>query len=139
MQPVILGLLVIFILGIALGHFIKTFRELNDPNGPPGPTLIPYLGRIHDLPIQYMWIKFKEWADKYGSGGLYRTQMLGTKFLIITDEKIAEDLLVRRAKYNSDRPQVQSLFDSKSSRGSMEYLPLMGRNGLSPPTHVHHP
>ncbi|KAK4108835.1 cytochrome P450 [Canariomyces notabilis] len=128
MQPVILGLLVIFILGIAIGHFIKTFRELNDPNGPPGPTLIPYLGRIHDLPIQYMWIKFKEWADKYGSGGLYRTQMLGTKFLIITDEKIAEDLLVRRAKYNSDRPQVQSLFDSKSSSGSMEYLPLMGRN-----------
>lgn len=129
MQPLILGLLLAAILAVATAHFVKVFRQLNDPNGPPGPTLIPYIGRIHDLPIQLMWLKFKEWADTYGSGGFYRTEMLGTKFFIITNEKIAEDLLVRRAKYNSDRPQVRSLFDSKSSHGSMEYLPLMGRNG----------
>lgn len=92
----------------------------------PGPTLIPFIGRVHDLPIQYMWLKFKEWADVYGP--IYRTEMLGAKFVVISDETIAEELLVKRAKYNSDRPQVRSLFDSKSTDGSMEYLPLMGRN-----------
>lgn len=92
----------------------------------PGPTLIPLIGRVHDLPIQYMWLKFKEWADVYGP--IYRTEMLGAKFIVISDETIAEELLVKRAKYNSDRPQVRSLFDSKSTDGSMEYLPLMGRN-----------
>lgn len=29
----------------------------------PGPYLLPWIGRIHDLPIQYMWIKFKEWVS----------------------------------------------------------------------------
>ncbi|EHK96397.1 putative O-methylsterigmatocystin oxidoreductase [Glarea lozoyensis 74030] len=73
-----------------------------------------------------MWLKFYEWAKTYGP--IYQTSMLGAKFIIISDEKIAEDLLVKRAKIYSDRPQIRSLFDAKSTYGSMEYLPLMGRN-----------
>lgn len=96
---------------------------------PPGPALVPWIGRIHDLPIQLMWLKFKEWADQYGP--IYRTKMLGANFIIISDEKIAEDLLVKRAKVFSDRPEMKSLFDSKSTTGTMEYLPLMGKNGMS--------
>jgi len=93
---------------------------------PPGPALVPWIGRIHDLPIQFMWLKFKEWADIYGP--FYRTKMLGANFIIIADEKVAEDILVKRAKIFSDRPEMKSLFDSKSTTGTMEYLPLMGRN-----------
>jgi hypothetical protein len=48
--------------------------------------------------------------------------MLGDSFIIITDEKIAEDLLVKRANIYSDRPQIRSLFDAKSTDGSIEYL-----------------
>ncbi|CCC05102.1 hypothetical protein SMACR_07759 [Sordaria macrospora] len=128
MQPLTIVIVGLLLLIVAVVHFIKVFREINDPNGIPGPTQIPYLGRIHDLPIQFMWLKFKEWADKYGQGGFYRTVMLGAEFLVVTDEKVAEDLLVKRAKYNSDRPVIRSLFDSKSTYGSMEYLPLMGHN-----------
>ena len=92
----------------------------------PGPKLVPFIGRIHDLPIQYMWLKFKEWSDKYGP--IYYTEMLGAKFVIISDESIAEELLVKRARVNSDRPMMRSVTDSKSTEGGMEYLPLMGRN-----------
>lgn len=88
--------------------------------------MLPYIGRIHDLPINYMWLKFKEWADIYGP--IYKTEMLGATFLVVSDEKIAEELLVKRAKTYSDRPVIRSLFDSKSTNGSMEYLPLMGKN-----------
>lgn len=129
MQLLTLIPLSLTIIGLALARLVKLFRQANDPKGVPGPTLIPYIGRIHDLPIPYMWIKFKEWADEYAVDGFYRTEMLGAKFLVISDEKVAEDLLVKRAKFNSDRPAMRSLFDSKSSFGSMEYLPLMGRNG----------
>ena len=92
----------------------------------PGPRLVPFIGRIHDLPIQYMWLKFKEWSDIYGP--IYYTEMLGAKFVIISDEDIAEELLVKRAKFNSDRPPMRSVTDSKSTEGGMEYLPLMGKN-----------
>ena len=113
---------------ISLYNAIRALQPWKEKSSePPGPTLIPWIGRIHDLPIEYMWLKFKEWADKYGP--LYRTQMLGDTFIIISDEKIAEDLLVKRAKIYSDRPQIRSLFDAKSTHGSMEYLPLMGKNG----------
>ncbi|KAF2429111.1 cytochrome P450 [Tothia fuscella] len=103
----------------------RTARKVRDDEL-PGPTLLPYIGRVHDLPIQYMWLKFKEWADIYGP--IYKTEMLGAKFIVVSDERIAEELLVKRAKNFSDRPMVRSLFDSKSTHGSMEYLPLMGKN-----------
>lgn len=129
MQPFTLLVLWASLVGFVAYHLYKLFKEINHERKIPGPTLLPYIGRVHDLPIQFMWLKFKEWADQYsGTNGFYFTEMLGAKFLIVSDEKIAEELLVKRAKYNSDRPMVRSLFDSKSTHGSMEYLPLMGRN-----------
>ncbi|KAG8630858.1 hypothetical protein KVT40_002477 [Elsinoe batatas] len=127
MHPLVLVSILLAPFAYYIHLFLSAYRKRkNDPHELPGPTLFPYIGRIHDLPIDYMWVKFKEWADKYGP--IYRTEMLGTKFVIVSDEKMIEDLLVKRAKYNSDRPGVKSLFDSKSTDGSMEYLPLMGHN-----------
>jgi hypothetical protein len=102
------------------------FRSNESPKL-PGPRQLPFIGRIHDLPLHGTWFKFKEWGDKYGP--LYATSMVGAQFIVITDEKIAEDMLVKRAKTYSDRPTMQSVVDSKSQHGSMEYLPLMGKNG----------
>lgn len=119
----------IAVVGVVV-HFVSLYRSMNREDAPPGPTQYPYLGRIHDLPIQYMWIKLKEWGDRYGGEyGFYRTEMLGCKVLVITDEKVAEDLLVKRAKFNSDRPLIRSLFDNK---GSFKYLPLMGKTCVCP-------
>lgn len=70
-------------------------------------------------------LSFTNGEDKYGS--IYRTRMLGESYIIITHEGVAEDLLVTRANIYSDRRQIRSLFDSKSSSGSMQHLPLMGR------------
>ncbi|KAF1960611.1 cytochrome P450 [Byssothecium circinans] len=117
------------VVGWALYAFIEAVSKRTakyNPRGIPGPKLIPWVGRVHDLPIEHMWLKFKEWSDTYGP--IYRTKMLGANFVIISDESIAEDILVKRGKINSDRPQIRSLFDPKSTHGSMEYLPLMGRN-----------
>jgi hypothetical protein len=113
-------------------HWKRQSTILQDEAGDfPGPYLLPWIGRIHDLPIEKMWLKFKEWSDIYGP--IYKTKMLGATFLIVSDEKIAWELLVQRAKIYSDRPEIRSLFDPKSTHGSMEYLPLMGRNGKIDP------
>lgn len=129
MQPITIIICAAVVIGSIVIRFIKVYNELNNPRKIPGPTLLPYIGRIHDLPIKHMWLKFKEWSDQYsGTNGFYVTEMLGTRMLVVSDEKVAEELLVKRAKYNSDRPAIKSLFDSKSTYGSMEYLPLMGKN-----------
>jgi len=129
MQLITLLLFGVALVALGVTHFIKLFKKMNHPNKIPGPALIPYLGRIHDLPINFMWLKFKDWADTYsGDRGYYYTEMLGARVLVVSDEKVAEELLVKRGKHNSDRPLIRSLFDSKSTHGSMEYLPLMGRN-----------
>jgi len=114
--------LVVYAVVDAVGKYDKRYNVQNMP----GPWQLPWIGRIHDLPIEFMWLKFKEWADIHGP--IYRTKMLGANFIIISDEKIAEDMLVKKAKLYSDRPEIKSLFDAKSTYGSMEYLPLMGKN-----------
>jgi hypothetical protein len=130
MHPVTYIGLVLGFVGFTVYSLTVAKRSRKDAskgaNPMPGPYQLPIIGRIHDLPIEFMWLKFKEWADMYGP--IYQTSMLGTKFVIVTDEKIAEELLVKRAKIYSDRPAVPSLYDSKSTHGSMEYLPLMGKN-----------
>lgn len=132
MHPLTYVVFLAGLVGFGLFKFIQSFRSKNAPNGPPGPVQLPLLGRIHDLPIQFMWHKFYEWGQAHAKEhGFYQTEMLGAKFLIVTEEKVAEELLVKRARHNSDRPQIRSLFDSKSTHGSMEYLPLMGKNRRS--------
>jgi hypothetical protein len=53
--------------------------------------------------------------------------MLGSIFIVVSDEKNAKELLIKRAKMYSDRPAVTSIVNSKSTHGSMEYVPLMGK------------
>lgn len=91
----------------------------------PGPKLFPVLGRVHDLPRFSMWLRLKEWADIYGP--IYQTRMLNQTFIIVSDEKIAEELLVKRGHIYSGRPQIRSLFRHKEGPA---YLALMDRHGM---------
>jgi hypothetical protein len=117
---VILALLLVAILSF------HKWNKNSSKNKLPGPPLIPYVGCVYDLPIKFSWLKFKEWADRYGP--IYRTKIMGDNIIFISDETMAEQLLVNRARINSDRPTFVSVVDSKSTNGSMEYMPIMGRN-----------
>ncbi len=90
----------------------------------PGPKQYPIVGRIHDLPRFALWLKFKEWADEHGP--IYQTRAVDQTFIIISDEKIAEELLVKRGHIYSGRPQIRSLFRHKEGPA---YSALMDRHG----------
>lgn len=92
----------------------------------PGPKQYPIIGRVHDLNRHAMWLKFKEWADIYGP--IYQTSMAGQPFVIISNEEIAEDVLLKRGNIYSGRPQIRALFNHKQSNG---YMALMDRTGES--------
>jgi hypothetical protein len=53
-----------FVLLLGILRLYSLFKELNDPRNVPGPTLFPFIGRVHDLPIKFMWLKFHEWGKK---------------------------------------------------------------------------
>lgn len=93
----------------------------------PGPRQFPIVGRIHDLPRFAMWLKFKEWADIHGP--IYQTHALNQTFIVISDEEIARELLVKRGHIYSGRPQIRSLFRHKEGPG---YVALMDRHGMLP-------
>jgi hypothetical protein len=90
----------------------------------PGPQLFPIVGRVHDLDRFSLWRKFTEWANIYGP--IYQTRMMNDTFIIISDETIAEDLLVKRGHIYSGRPQIRSLIGHKDGPA---YSALMDRNG----------
>lgn len=92
----------------------------------PGPQQFPLVGRVHDLPRFSMWKKFKEWADIHGP--IYQTSVPGATFVIISDEQIAEELLIKRGHIYSGRPQIRALIGHKEG---IEYLALMDRHGKS--------
>ncbi|KAK3341062.1 cytochrome P450 [Neurospora tetraspora] len=89
----------------------------------PGPTNLPLIGRVHDVPEKGSWLKFYEWSKVYGP--VYQTKMFGVTHVWISSEKIAHDLLSRRANIYSDRPQIPNLPDNRTSG---DYLALLGRN-----------
>jgi hypothetical protein len=111
----------------AFQHFLSWRKQNGGSKAKfPGPKQYPIVGRVHDLPRFSMWLKFKEWADIHGP--IYQTHALNQTFIIISDEKIAEELLVKRGHIYSGRPQIRSLFRHKEGPA---YVALMDRHGKS--------
>lgn len=90
----------------------------------PGPKQFPLVGRVHDLPRFSMWLKFKEWADAYGP--IYETSMMGLRFIVVTDEGMAQELLIKKGNSFSGRTQIRALLDH---RNSPVYVALQDRTG----------
>ncbi|KAI0480069.1 cytochrome P450 [Xylariaceae sp. FL0804] len=89
----------------------------------PGPKCYPLVGRVHDVPVEASWLKFYEWSKEYGP--IYQMEIFGSVHVWISSEKVAHDLLSRRAPIYSDRPQIPNLPDNRTSGN---YLALAGRN-----------
>ena len=62
------------------------------------------MGNLPQLPAYHTWLKFKEWADEYGP--IYKISLAGTEHVIISSEKIANDLMRERGNLYSDRDQA---------------------------------
>lgn len=90
----------------------------------PGPRQFPFVGRVHDLPRYSLWLKFKEWADMYGP--IYYTKALDQRFIIISDEEVARELMAKRGHIYSGRAQIRSLIRHKEGP---VYSALMDRHG----------
>jgi cytochrome P450 len=75
---------------------------------PPGPRGWPIIGNLFDYPRELPHIMYTEMGRKYQSDLLY-LDMAGTSTLILNSAEAANDLLVGRSKFYSERPQFTML------------------------------
>jgi hypothetical protein len=85
----------------------------------------PYAGPVWDLDGAHIWRSFAAWASKFGD--IYQVQLFGQKFCILSDPKIAKELLAKQGAICSDRPDIGCVPGSKDSGA---YLPFLGHNGM---------
>ncbi|CAI6335753.1 unnamed protein product [Periconia digitata] len=90
----------------------------------PGPKGYPIVGSVPDLPEKNSFITFADWGKIYGP--LYQCNLAGTNHVWISTDKIAHDLLAKKAAIYSDRPHIPALIDD--NRTSAQYLPLLSKN-----------
>ncbi|KAI0066978.1 cytochrome P450 [Artomyces pyxidatus] len=87
-----LGLSVLFL----VRWLLSPYRKL-----PPGPSGYPIIGSVLELRSQ-QWLKFTEWKKTYGD--VVYLNAAGQPMVILNSQKVAADLLDRRAGIYSDRP-----------------------------------
>ncbi|KAJ5669213.1 hypothetical protein N7462_010283 [Penicillium macrosclerotiorum] len=69
---------------------------------PPGPPTIPILGNLHQLPKTGAFLKFTEWARKYG--GVYSFKIGNSTTIVLTDRKLVREVVDKRGAKYSYRP-----------------------------------
>ncbi|KAG6864492.1 hypothetical protein C0991_009110 [Blastosporella zonata] len=86
---------------LALGHHYVR-RSLADRKLPPGPSGIPFLGNVMQVPGTHLATYFRRLLEEYG--GLVSLNFAGTPVILVGDIKVAKELLERHSAKNSSRP-----------------------------------
>ncbi|OSX64695.1 hypothetical protein POSPLADRAFT_1135070 [Postia placenta MAD-698-R-SB12] len=71
---------------------------------PPGPARLPILGNALNVPLEFQWLKFTEWAGIYGE--IFSLSVLGHPILVLNSANAIEELFEKRSALYADRPHI---------------------------------
>lgn len=138
----ILGLLAFGVLLVLLRNRSNPPKGSKLPPGPPGksirPTSVkstnqlkgkPIIGNLLDVPNKHSWLKFKEWSDEYGP--VFRLNLAGQCHIILSTEKVANDLLRERGSIYSSREQLPAAAQLLGGNLRPLFLPHNGMISLN--------
>lgn len=69
---------------------------------PPGPTRLPLIDNLLDLPTGYNWVYWSKYRELYGP--VSSLSVMGQNFIILNDQSSSIELLEKRSTNYSDRP-----------------------------------
>lgn len=131
---------------VALGILLVLLRKRQSyvpkgiklPPGPPGkstdvirdPVILtgrgkPVVGNLLDLPPRHSWLKFKEWSDQYGP--VFRLNLVGQDHIVLSTEKVANELLRERGNIYSSREQSPAAVQLLGGNLRPLFLPHNGK------------
>ncbi|KAF8586652.1 cytochrome P450 [Ramaria rubella] len=103
---VLLGALFCIIVLRIIAQAKRIPEGLRLPPGPPGNL---FLGNALDMPIQHGWEVFTRWAKVYGD--IIYLNVLGIQIIVVNSADLVSELLDKRSKIYSDRPDLPMLSD----------------------------
>ncbi|PCH34387.1 cytochrome P450 [Wolfiporia cocos MD-104 SS10] len=88
---------------------------------PPGPSPLPLIGNVHQLPKHYLYTAFMKWANDYG--GIFYLRIFQKKVIVLSSAQAVRDLLDGRSMRYSDRPQFILVQNLLGWSDSVPFLP----------------
>ena len=99
---VALELLLVSLAVLLFKRWLSLSRQSTRQPFPPGPTPLPLIGNLLDLPKEYDWLHWAKHKTLYGP--ISSVTVMGKNIVIVSDPKLAADLLDKRSAVYSDRP-----------------------------------
>jgi cytochrome P450 family 619 len=87
---------------LALFLYALIFTGRRDRRLPPGPPTLPIIGNLHQIPPKGSYLKFTEWATKYG--GIYSLKLGPGTAIVLTDRALVKALIDKKSSIYSNRP-----------------------------------
>ncbi|KAF8889423.1 cytochrome P450 [Gymnopilus junonius] len=113
----------IFVFGIfVLGAFLARMYTLPLP---PGPSKIPIIGNLLDMPSSYDWLTFAEWGKKWG--GIVSISIFSQQIIVLNSVHHAIEILDKKSAVYSDRPIMQMGGELVGWKNTLVLLPYGNR------------
>ncbi|KAL1755741.1 cytochrome P450 [Schizophyllum commune] len=75
---------------------------------PPGPSGLPIVGNLFDVPVDFRWLKYAEWSKKFDSDVIH-LDVGGMPVIVLHSFEACFDLLERRSNEYSSRADTPML------------------------------